>query len=61
MARKDEKMKLIQESKPKFKKDKYCPICCRRLAFLRFVAEVRDSHSFNKLFAIKEKNHVQLS
>lgn len=51
-------MKLIQDSKQKLKRDKSCPMCCRCLAFLSLVAEVRDSHSFNKLFVVKEKKHV---
>ena len=33
-------MRAIFDPKPT--KDKYCPECKRRLAFLRFLAEVRD-------------------
>jgi hypothetical protein len=54
-------MKLIQTRQSQLKKDKSGLICSRCLTFLKMVATVRDSDSFNKLFLIKEKKHVQLS
>ena len=41
-----ERMRLVRDiSAPAIGKDKYCPDCRRRLAFLKFVAAARDLHS----------------
>ena len=40
-----ERMRFVQEApNPTLGKDKYCPACRRRLAFLKFVAAARELH-----------------
>ncbi len=35
-------MPIIQVISSRFMRDKYCPFCCRRLAFLQFLIKVRN-------------------
>ena len=39
-----EPMQFMKEVDPVIGKDKYCPECGRRLAFLRFVVEAREAN-----------------
>jgi len=42
-ARLGQGLTLVRQiSEPRVSKDKYCPNCARRLAFLRFLADVRE-------------------
>ena len=45
-----EGMRFVRDvSNPTLGKDKYCSECCRRLAFLKFVAAARELHSTMRL------------